>query len=66
MDGSSLSLKGEGSVTGPRTRLAVGWITLFAIGTDLFVVSPLLPAIAGEFRLSAASAGLSATLAPLP
>ncbi|HEX3535332.1 MAG TPA: MFS transporter [Stellaceae bacterium] len=62
MDGRALSPNSGGSVTGPRSCLAVGWITLFAIGTDLFVVSPLLPAIAGEFQLSAASAGLCATV----
>jgi predicted MFS family arabinose efflux permease len=62
MAGFPLSLKGGGSVTSPRTRLAIGWVTLFAIGTELFVVSPLLPAIAGEFHLSAASAGLCATV----
>lgn len=44
-----------------RERLLVGWLTLFVIGTDLFVVSPLLPPIAGEFRLSASAAGLCAT-----
>src|SRR5207248_11430750 len=43
-------------------RLAVGWLTLFVVGTDLFVVSPLLPSIAGDFVLSPAAAGLSATL----
>lgn len=43
------------------SRLAIGWLTLFAIGTDLFIVSPLLPFIAGEFGLSAARAGLCAT-----
>src|SRR5579862_935231 len=45
-----------------RARLATGWLTLFVIGTDLFVVSPLLPPIAGEFRLSASAAGLCATV----
>jgi len=48
-------------MTGPRSRLTVGWLTLFVVGTDLFIVSPLLPAIAAEFGLSAASAGLCAT-----
>lgn len=43
-------------------RLACGWITLFIVGTDLFVISPLLPAIAEEFRLSPAAAGLSVTV----
>ena len=39
-----------------------GWLTLFVIGTDLFVVSPLLPLIAAEFRLSPTMAGLCASL----
>ena len=43
-------------------RLATGWITLFVMGTDLFVISPLLPAIAADFATSAALAGLSVTL----
>ncbi len=41
-----------------RLRLAVGWLTLFMIGTDLFVVSPLLPAIAHRFAISPSKAGL--------
>lgn len=45
-----------------RARLATGWLTLFVIGTDLFVVSPLLPFIAAEFRLSPTAAGLCASL----
>lgn len=43
-------------------RLAVGWITLFVMGTDLFVISPLLPAIAGKFAISPADAGLAVTV----
>lgn len=43
-------------------RLATGWITLFVMGTDLFVISPLLPAIATDFAASPALAGLSVTL----
>ena len=27
----------------------LGWLTLFLIGTNLFVMSPLLPPITGEF-----------------
>jgi predicted MFS family arabinose efflux permease len=38
--------------------LAVGWLTMFVVGTDLFVVSPLLPMIAAEYRISPATAGL--------
>ncbi|MBV8132531.1 MAG: MFS transporter, partial [Alphaproteobacteria bacterium] len=40
-------------------KLAVGWLTMFVIGTDLFVVSPLLPLIAADYRTSPAQAGLS-------
>src|SRR5580704_11756487 len=38
--------------------LAVGWLTMFVVGTDLFVVSPLLPMIAAEYRTSPATAGV--------
>ena len=43
-------------------RLAVGWLTMFMIGTDLFVISPLLPAIAADYRVSAAAAGLGVSV----
>lgn len=43
-------------------RLAAGWITLFVIGTDLFVISPLLPAMAGEYAIAPAYAGLAVTV----
>ena len=46
----------------PIWRLACGWITLFVVGTDLFIISPLLPSIALEFHRSAASSGLSVTV----
>jgi predicted MFS family arabinose efflux permease len=46
----------------PAASLAVGWLTMFIIGTDLFVISPLLPMIATEYRISAALAGLSVTV----
>jgi predicted MFS family arabinose efflux permease len=42
-------------------RLTIGWCTLFVIGTDLFVVSPLLPLISAAFQLSPARAGLCVT-----
>lgn len=42
-------------------RLAIGWMTLFVMGTDLFVISPLLPAIAADFGASPALAGLAVT-----
>ena len=46
----------------PSARLACGWLTLFVVGTDLFVISPLLPRIANDFGRSAAGAGLSVTV----
>ena len=51
-----------GPLGAPVWRLACGWITLFVVGTDLFVISPLLPAISAEFGLSAAAAGLTVTV----
>jgi MFS transporter, DHA1 family, putative efflux transporter len=45
-----------------RWRLAVAWISLFVIGTDLFVISPLLPLIAAEYGISGPGAGLSVTV----
>jgi predicted MFS family arabinose efflux permease len=46
---------------GPPKELAVGWLTMFVIGSDLFVVSPLLPLIAADYGISPALAGLSVT-----
>lgn len=46
----------------PRARLAVGWITLFIMGTDLFVVSPLLPFISQDYEISPAMAGWMVTV----
>jgi len=42
-------------------RLAVAWITLFLIGTDLFVVSPLIPLIATDFHVAVRGVGLTVT-----
>jgi predicted MFS family arabinose efflux permease len=47
---------------GPLGRLAIGWLTMFVVGTDLFVVSPLLPLIAADYQISPALAGLSVTV----
>jgi len=33
------------------TRLAVAWLTMFAVGTELFVFSPLLPVLAAAFHV---------------
>jgi predicted MFS family arabinose efflux permease len=46
----------------PVARLAIGWLTMFLIGTDLFVVSPLLPLIAADYQISPALAGLSVAM----
>lgn len=45
----------------PVARLTVAWCTLFIVGTDLFVVSPLLPLIAAQYGLPPAPTGLSVT-----
>jgi predicted MFS family arabinose efflux permease len=47
---------------GPAARLPIGWCTLFVVGTDLFVVSPLLPLIAADLGISSAFTGLSVTV----
>ncbi|MER7760309.1 MFS transporter [Streptomyces sp. NPDC097619] len=41
--------------------VALAWLTQFLVGTDLFVVAPLLPAIAASFEVSAARTGLLVT-----
>ena len=43
-------------------RLAIGWATMFVVGTDLFVVSPLLPLIAVDYQISPSLARLSVTV----
>ena len=40
---------------------AAGWLTLFLIGTDLFVMSPLLPSITHELGVPAADGGWAVT-----
>ena len=45
----------------PRLRLAVGWMTLFVVGADLFVVSPLLPTLAHHFSVTPSVAGWMVT-----
>ena len=44
-----------------RLRLAVGWVTLFTVGTDLFVVSPLLPTLAHRYAITPSTAGWMVT-----
>jgi DHA1 family purine base/nucleoside efflux pump-like MFS transporter len=45
-----------------KISLSVGWITLFLMGTDLFVVSPLLPFISEEYKVSSATTGWMVTV----
>ncbi|MDQ0859944.1 MFS transporter [Bacillus sp. V2I10] len=45
-----------------RVSLSVGWITLFLMGTDLFVVSPLLPFISKAYKVSPTTTGWMVTV----
>ncbi|GAA4232047.1 MFS transporter [Actinomadura meridiana] len=44
-----------------RWVLPTAFVTLLTIGTDLFVVSPLLPSIAGQYGVSVGAAGNAVT-----
>ena len=46
----------------PPAGLMAGWLTMFVVGTYLFVVSPLLPMIAADYRVSPTVAGLCVTV----
>jgi MFS transporter, DHA1 family, purine base/nucleoside efflux pump len=43
-------------------RLAVAWLTMFLVGTELFVFSPLLPVLAADYHIGPSLAGLSVTM----
>lgn len=43
-------------------RLAVAWLTMFIVGTELFVFSPLLPLLATDYHVTIGIAGLSVTV----
>ena len=45
----------------PPAELAVGWLTMFLIGTELFVFSPLLPILVVNYDISLNLAGLCVT-----
>ena len=45
-----------------KISLIIGWITLFLMGTDLFVVSPLLPFISEEYNVSPETTGWMVTV----
>lgn len=40
-----------------KVSLTVGWLTLFVMGTELFVISPLLPFISEAYKVSSSEAG---------
>src|SRR5580704_16146118 len=46
---------------GAFAQLAIAWLTMFVVGSDLFVVSPLLPLISADYAMPPASASLSVT-----
>src|SRR5690348_6910327 len=48
--------------TAPLAKLSVAWLTMFLVGTELFVFSPLLPLLAVDYQVSTAMAGLSVTI----
>jgi predicted MFS family arabinose efflux permease len=50
------------ATAGAFTQLAIAWLTMFVIGSDLFVVSPLLPLISADYAVQPAAAGLSVTV----
>jgi predicted MFS family arabinose efflux permease len=42
-------------------QLAIGWLTMFLVGTELFVFSPLLPVLCDSYGISAKLAGFCIT-----
>jgi MFS transporter, DHA1 family, purine base/nucleoside efflux pump len=45
-----------------KVCLMVGWITLCLMGTELFVISPLLPFISEEYKVTSAETGWMVTV----
>ena len=45
----------------PLSELAIGWLTMFLVGTELFVLSPMLPILCASYGISAKLAGLCIT-----
>jgi predicted MFS family arabinose efflux permease len=43
-------------------KLSVAWLTMFLVGTELFIFSPLLPMLAADYEIPIAVAGLSVTV----
>jgi len=48
--------------TGACAQVAIAWLTMFVVGSDLFVVSPLLPLISADYAVPSTAAGLSVTV----
>lgn len=46
----------------PAGLVVLAWLTQFLVGTDLFVVAPLLPAVATSLHVSPAGTGLMITV----
>src|SRR5437016_120002 len=46
----------------PVATLIVGWLTMFLVGTELFVLSPLLPMLAADYGVSPTLAGWCVTV----
>ena len=45
----------------PAATLVVGWLTMFLIGTELFILAPLLPLLAADYCISPTLAGWCVT-----
>ena len=45
--------------SGPLSQLLIGWLTMFVVGSDLFIISPLLPLIAVDYAIPPVLAGLT-------
>jgi MFS transporter, DHA1 family, putative efflux transporter len=56
------AIRTSSATTGAFPQLAVAWLTMFVVGSDLFVVSPLLPLISADYAVPPAAAGLSVTV----
>jgi predicted MFS family arabinose efflux permease len=50
------------ATTGAYAQVAIAWLTMFVVGSDLFVVSPLLPLISADYAVPSTAAGLSVTV----
>jgi predicted MFS family arabinose efflux permease len=56
------AIRKSSATTGAFAQLAVAWVTMFVVGSDLFVVSPLLPLMSADYAVPPAAAGLSVTV----